>query len=326
MLVVIAVLITLVAKSEAVETSAVEKATKSSKDWSTLITASELHRRLKNPDLVLIDARSPSEYESGHLPGAINVPGANWRTPPAKPGSGEIGQRIFRKADKTIDVERYEKLLSDAGISENNDVVVYGNYAGKADGSIPAAILLKLGHKRVAFLDGIGVNEWKSAGYAIENKPIERPATEYHASPDAKRLWNYEDVLANLHNSGVVIVDSRTPEEFAGKDLRGNKRGGHIPGAVLLDAEEFLDPKTHKTIAADEARKRIEAAVPKDKTVVIYCQSGTRCSHKELMLKDLGYDNVVLYDASWQEWGNREDAPVEEPRASEQSQKVVPAK
>ena len=108
----------------------------------------------------------------------------------------------------------------------------------------------------------------------------------------------------------MVIIDSRTPAEFAGKDLRGNKRGGHIPGAVLLNAEDFLDKTTHKTIDAAAAKERIEAEIPKEKTVVIYCQSGTRCSHKELILKDLGYKNVVLYDASWQEWGNRLDTPV----------------
>lgn len=47
------------------------------------------------------------------------------------------------------------------------------------------------------------------------------------------------------------------------------------------------------------------------KTGVIYCQSGTRCSHEELILKDLGYENFILYDDSWQEWGNREGTPVE---------------
>jgi len=256
--------------------------------WSTLVTAADLHERLKNKDLLVIDARSPGEYAAGHVPGAINLPGANWRTPAAAPGSSQIGQRIFRKPDDSLDVERYEKFLGAAGVKPEHDVVVYGNYAGKADGSIPAAILIKLGHKQVEFLDGIGLDEWKAAGYPVTKEPTTLRPTVYKANPDLKRLWSYDDVVNNLDNPGVVIIDSRTPEEYAGNDLRGNKRGGHIPGAVLLNAEEFLDPASHKTVSAEVARKRIEAAIPKDKTVVIYCQSGTRCSHKEIMLRDLG--------------------------------------
>lgn len=298
------------AHGQATANPAQAKSANSQAAWSTLITAKTLHEKLKSPDLVIIDVRSPAEYAAGHIEGAINLPGVDWRTPAAAPG--QVGQKIFRQEDNSIDTERYEKFLSAAGIKPEHDVVIYGNYAGKADGSLPAALLLKLGHEKVAFLDGVGLDEWKAAGYAITTSATKLPASQYKAHPDAKRLWSYEDVLKNLDNPDVVIVDSRTPAEFEGKDLRGNKRGGHIPGAKLFNAEDFLDQATHRTIDLEAARKRIEAEIPKDKTVVIYCQSGTRCSHKELILKDLGYKNVVLYDSSWQEWGNRLDTPIEE--------------
>lgn len=299
------------------------RAESASQHWSSLITAKALHERINHPKLLVIDARSSAEYATGHIPGAINLPGVEWRTPPSKPNSGQIGQRIFRKDDGTIDVERYEELLSRGGVRPEHEIIVYGNYAGKADGSIPAAILLKLGHENVAFLDGVGIDEWRKAGYPVSTEATKLPPSTYRAQPSLNRLWTRDDVLKNLDNPDVVIVDSRTPEEFAGTDLRGNKRGGHIPGAILLDAEEFLDKTSHTTIGPETAREKIEAAIPKDKTVVIYCQSGTRCSHKELMLKDLGYKNVVLYDASWQEWGNRDDTPVakEKPEISSTPEK-----
>lgn len=279
-------------------------------DWSSFITAEQLKGRLESPNLVVIDARSPAEYEAGHIPGAINVPGIKWRTPAAE--AGQIGQQIFRTADGKVDIARYERHIGDAGIAPESEVVVYGNYAGKTDGSVPAAILLKLGHNKVAFLDGVGLDEWRSAGFHISRTPRTLPPTKYAAKLDATRFWSAKDVLANLKNPDVVILDSRTPAEFSGEDLRGNERGGHIPGAKPLNSEEFLDPATHTMISLAEARAKIEPMADKEKTVVIYCQSGTRCSLKALMLEDLGYKRVMLYDASFQEWSGLEGAPVDE--------------
>ncbi len=283
--------------------------------WSSLITAKELQAKAKNPHLLIIDVRPAAEYEAGHIPHAISLPGSDWRTAATKnPAKEGVGQQIFRKADGSVDVAKYEKLLSDAGVANEHEIVVYGNYAGKADGSVPAAILLKLGHKNVSFLDGIGLNEWKKAGGEVTNTARKLPASKYVVKLDAKKLWTYKDVLANLNNKDVFLLDSRTPEEFSGKDVRGTNRGGHIPGAHLLNSEDFLDAKSKTTIGYDKAKAKIEALIPdKNQTVVVYCQSGTRCSHKELLLKDLGYKNVVLYDASWQEWGNLKDVPVVKP-------------
>ena len=280
--------------------------------WSTLITPEVLHARLTHANLLVIDARSPAEYAAGHIPRAINLPGTEWRTLATKdPQKEGPGQRIFRKQDGSLDTPRYEKLLGSAGVAPEHEIVVYGNHAGKADGSVPAAILLKLGHEKVAFLDGIGLERWKAAGYPISTEIVKRAATQYEGRPDRRKLWSYRDVLQNLKNDDVVIVDSRTPAEFSGQDLRGNKRGGHIPGARLLNSEDFLDKANGTTISIEAAKAKIEKLIPKGKTVVVYCQSGTRCSHEELILKDLGYEKVVLYDASWQEWGNRDDTPVE---------------
>jgi thiosulfate/3-mercaptopyruvate sulfurtransferase len=277
--------------------------------WTTLITAQELHERIADPQVLVIDVRGVREYASGHIPGAINLPGREWRTPPAP--RGQIGQKIFRRADGTIDAERYGKLLSAAGVQPESRVVIYGAQAGRTDGSVPASILLKLGHKDVAFLDGVGLNEWRTAGYPVSRKPRTLPASRYTVHANDERLWSYEKVIANLENPEVVIVDSRTPAEFVGRDLRGNKRGGHIPGAISLNVADFVNRATGRTIDRDSARERIESQVPKDKTVLIYCQSGTRSSHKDLILQDLGYENVVVYDVGWQEWGNRSDTPVE---------------
>lgn len=68
--------------------------------------------------------------------------------------------------------------------------------------------------------------------------------------------------------AGAVVVDVRTPEEFA---------QGHVPGALNLPVE---------AIASWADR------VPKDKPVYLYCRSGNRSRQAAEYLKKKGYTNL----------------------------------
>lgn len=281
--------------------------------WQSFLSPGELKTLIDaDRSVVVVDVRSPAEYAKGHIPGAINLPGTQWRTPDAKPGTGD-SQYIFRDPQGRPDVARYEALLSAVGLTRDDRVVIYGNHAGKADGSVPAMILRWLGQRQVAFLDGIGLEQWQSAGFEVSTEPTVRPPAQYVAAPSAEPLvWNLAQVIDNLSRPGVVFVDNRSPREFSGEDLRNNRRGGHIPGAVHLDYEALLDPKTRRILPIQDVRRLVEQRRirPAD-TVVLYCQTATRSSLPYLALRDLGFENVAIYDASWHEYGNRDDTPVE---------------
>ncbi len=72
-----------------------------------------------------------------------------------------------------------------------------------------------------------------------------------------------------LVEGGALLVDVRTPEEFA---------AGHISGAVNIPVQEL-----------DQRMKELE---PKDRSVVLYCRSGNRSGHAARMLKSAGYRSV----------------------------------
>ena len=282
--------------------------------WTSFVTADQVAQALGQKGVVILDARSPEEYAAGHIPGAINLPGDDWRTPGTDPGQGD-SQYIFRDESGEPDVARYERLLSGAGIKPTDTVIVYGNHAGKGDGSVPAMILDWLGHDRVAFLDGVGMTDWQAAGRDVEQATNVLPAGTYAADPRPDVIWDLDDVLTNLRDDRVVFLDTRSKEEFAGDlatlEKRGNARGGRIPGAVLLDYGDQLDAGKHVLPPEKVATQLAERGVDKDKAVVLYCQTATRVSLPYLALKDLGFTNVKVYDASWHEYGNRPDTPIE---------------
>ncbi len=77
----------------------------------------------------------------------------------------------------------------------------------------------------------------------------------------------------------VVLIDVRTPDEF---------NAGHLHNALNID---WFDAAF---------QNKIEAAVPKDKTVYVYCKVGGRSAKAAEKLNALGYTVVNLeggYDA-----------------------------
>ena len=88
-----------------------------------------------------------------------------------------------------------------------------------------------------------------------------------------------EAITMMEEESGYIILDVRTPEEFADK---------HSPGAVNIPNE---------TIAAEE----IPELPDKDQLILVYCRSGNRSKQASEKLAALGYTNVVEFGGinSW---------------------------
>jgi thiosulfate/3-mercaptopyruvate sulfurtransferase len=49
----------------------------------------------------------------------------------------------------------------------------------------------------------------------------------------------------------------------------------------------------------------------RDESIVAYCNGGVAATVPLFVLHRLGYRNLANYDGSWNEWGIREDLPVE---------------
>jgi thiosulfate/3-mercaptopyruvate sulfurtransferase len=137
-------------------------------------------------------------------------------------------------------------------------------------------------------------------------------------------VWT-PDVVAALGQRGVQIVDVRSPDEYAGKDLRA-VRGGHVPGAISIPYEQnWQDPETAVKLQRKETEsragmalkpaadlRRTYAALDPGKETFVYCQSGARASVTADVLRSLGFTRVRVYKPSWAGYAAALDAPADD--------------
>ena len=88
------------------------------------------------------------------------------------------------------------------------------------------------------------------------------------------RQINMDEAITMMEEeSSYIILDVRTPEEFADK---------HIPGAINIPNE---------TISTEE----IPELPDKDQLILMYCRSGNRSKQASEKLVALGYTNIVEF-------------------------------
>ena len=76
----------------------------------------------------------------------------------------------------------------------------------------------------------------------------------------------------------MMVIDARDAAQFA---------KGHIPGAVNMDWRQVLAKRS---------------SIPKNKPVLIYCNTGSLSAQAGFALRVAGWDNVKILQGGLQEW------------------------
>ncbi|OGO20136.1 MAG: sulfurtransferase [Chloroflexi bacterium RBG_16_50_11] len=87
-------------------------------------------------------------------------------------------------------------------------------------------------------------------------------------------------IQANTGNPDFIIIDVRTPEEYA---------AGHIESAVLVN---------YNSADFQEEISKFN----KEKTYLIYCRTGNRSSGARDIMKELGFREIYHMDGGITEW------------------------
>ena len=267
-----------------------------------LITPKELSRMIAGDASerpLVLDLRPPEAYAADHLPGAIHID--LWGVSLIDTDPAPLKAFMWM----------IEHLLQSHGVDAKTPVVVYDDQSG-----IRAArafwFLEYFGHPSVRLLDG-GYNAWSSGGFQTTRDAGPPPKSDWTARPQEHALATWREVRAAIGNADRVILDTRSDGEYCGTTVRA-RRGGAVPGAVHIEWTRNLTPAGDFRSASELRKMYEEAGVTPEREVITYCQGGYRAAHSYLALRLLGYPRVRNYVASWGEWGNREELPVEVPK------------
>jgi rhodanese-related sulfurtransferase len=231
----------------------------------------ELNQRMHRGDpLVILDTRTPEEYQRFCIPGGRSVPG------------GELALRI-------TDIVR-----------EQPDATVIVNCAGRTRSIIGARVLQRMGLPNVLSLRN-GTSGWVLAGLELEQgaarvdlpdlSPEGRAAAEAFAlrvaEEDGVRFLSVEELDALLtteSDAPVYRIDVRTEAEFT---------KGHIPGFWWFPGGQAV-------------QRADDLAAVCNGTIIFGCDGITRAAVTASWYRQLGFPNVYAVRGgvtAWQDAG-----------------------
>ena len=268
-----------------------------------LIDTETLEQNLGRPGLVILDVRGKAAYAfGGHIPGAVHSTWHDYSDPNA-----------VAKGLLNPDLSAIEQKIRALGISQDTDVVIYSNpFDNWGDEGRMFWMLEYLGLDKLRILDG-GWVKWVAEKRRYEHGVNSPQAGTFKASPRPDRIAMKDELkqIVKRPHPETMLLDARSLEEYVGKEIAGIPRPGHIPSAVNVPWNGFLNPDaTLKDANAIKASLE-ERGLHQGQEVVCYCTGGVRSAWVYFVLKVVGYPRVRNYPGSWWEWSRDFAAPTE---------------
>jgi thiosulfate/3-mercaptopyruvate sulfurtransferase len=286
-----------------------------------LLTTEWLSDHLADPHVIVIDLRWREDgsgrrrYEAGHIDGARFL---DWSSDIVDPG--------HRFAFMLAGPEQFSLAMRRVGISDDSVVVAYADDHGSGPHRLWWASRV-YGHDNVRVLDG-GLEKWLAEGRPLSTRVPQVETANWTPRRRRSLVATTADVSAGASDAGIVVLDSRPPEQFEGRTVwfetgpiaadadgiartpRGELRAGRVPWATNVPASTlYRADSTMKTGAELEEVLRPTGALDAER-VVTYCGVGISASALLFALTSAGVENVALYDASWDEWGRDSSLPI----------------
>lgn len=271
------------------------------------ITPQSLEARLGSDELSVVDAswylpaqnrNAKAEFESSRIPGAVFF------------DIDAISEQNTDLPHMLPDPDDFAEAVGKLGISDQDTIVIYDG-PGLFSAARAWWMFRVMGAENVKILDG-GFDRWKEARRPLETGSAKAPQpARFKARLDRASVAGIEDIRANLKSGHALILDARAFDRFAGQapEPRAGLRSGHIPGSRSLPFNRLV---SEGRLADIGELRNVLAEFPVDGSseVITSCGSGVTAAVLSLALESIGHGRHRLYDGSWAEWGQAENAPV----------------
>ena len=222
-----------------------------------LVEADWLASHLDDGNVVVVDCDVDAAHNRGHIPGSVVVPD-NFEK---DPDTGRV---------HLMNAEQFKAMCERLGIGDDTLVVSYDNSQSLYAARLWWA-LNTYGHSNVKVLNG-GWRAWINGGQGVG---LERSAAAqgvtFTPNRDESLLVKVDELKEACNLDSAVIWDVRSDGEWDGSEPRGNKRAGHVPGAVHLEWFNLMDRQTHRFRPAGEIRQVLaDHGITPDKNVYTY--------------------------------------------------------
>jgi thiosulfate/3-mercaptopyruvate sulfurtransferase len=268
-----------------------------------LIEPTELRLNDAKEARVILDTREKEKYVAGHIPTSVWVDAGNWS----------------KAVSEDRNPENWTQRFGEIGLDKDEEVVVYDDQ--RLRGAARIWWILRLwGVRHVRVLNG-GWEEYVQSDRPVENGTGTTPKHGDLTATREDRVLATKDLLLAAHRTGrlgkagaenLQIVDTRSTAEYCGSEPSRAKKTGTIPGARHLEWSDVLVSGTSRLKNPDELKSLFaEAKIDVDQPAVTFCQGGGRAAVMAFVLTVMGSPEARNYYASWGEWGNADDTPVE---------------
>lgn len=269
------------------------------------ITAQEAAGLIGQPGTAFVDASwyLPAQNRDGRAEfDEIRIPGAVYFD------IDEISDRDSPLPHMLPSPDTFAQAVGGMGIAHTDEIIVYDG-PGLFSCARVWWMFRIMGARNVRIVDG-GFDSWRKKGLPTERglpEPIRKAV--FQPDFDASRVKSIADIRANMKTGAAMVLDARPYGRFTGEvpEPRPGLRSGHIPGSHSLPFSEFVENGKLKDITA---LKAIFGGLSLDREAITTCGSGVTAAVISLALESVGHTNNSLYDGSWAEWGQAEDAPI----------------
>ena len=206
-----------------------------------------------------------------------------------------------------VDADSWEKILSNMGISRNDEVVIYDN-SDVISSCRCWFNFIYFGHdpQLVHVLNG-GLKKWINEKKDVTNKETNIQPSKYQSYEKKELVKDKKLIKENINENNFQIIDARSKDRFDGKvpEPREGLRSGNIKNSFCIPFNQCLNKdKTFKN--PEELRNVFKTCLKNinEQNIVFSCGSGVTACVLALAYSLINDKYLpCIYDGSWAEYG-----------------------